>query len=154
MKKIIKHYTDTLNYELEKTARLMRMLSNQFFEKLQITLSIDEYAALDIISCHDGICQRDLAKLILKDRANTGRILNSLEDKNLVTRFVDTKNNRLVRKMAITEKGYKTLININKKIESYVFETKQIVTEQEIDAVYASLKKLRERFESMIELKI
>ena len=154
MKKITKHYTDTLNYELEKTARLMRMLSIQFFEKLQIILSIDEYAALDTISCHDGICQRDLAKLILKDRANTGRILNSLEDKGLVTRFVDTKNNRLVRKMAITEAGYKMLLNINKKVESYVFETKQIVTEQEIDAVYASLKRLRERFESMIELKI
>ncbi len=154
MKKIIKHYTDTLNYELEKTARLMRMLSIQLFEKLEIVLNIDEYAALDTISCNESICQRDLAKLILKDRANTGRIIKTLEEKGLITRFISTKNNRLVRKMSITETGYEMLRTINKKIENYVYETKQIVAEQEVAAICTSLKRLRERFENLIELKI
>lgn len=154
MYKKLKHYTDTLNYELEKTARVMRILGIQLMEKLKIDLMLDEYVALDIVSCHQGICQRDLAKLIIKDRANTGRILNSLEEKGLITRFVDTKNNRLVRKMAITEKGYKVLISINKKVESYVAETKRVVSEDELDGLYLSLKKLREKLEEMIELKI
>lgn len=154
MYKKLKHYTDTLNYELEKTARVMRILGIQLMEKLKIDLMLDEYVALDIVSCHQGICQRDLAKLIIKDRANTGRILNSLEEKGLITRFVDTKNNRLVRKMAITEKGYKVLISINKKIENYIAETKRIVSEDELDALYSSLKKVREKFEEMIEFKI
>lgn len=154
MYKKLKHYTDTLNYELEKTARVMRILGIQLMEKLKIDLMLDEYVALDIVSCHQGICQRDLAKRIIKDRANTGRILNSLEEKGLITRFVDTKNNRLVRKMAITEKGYKVLISINKKIESYIAETKRIVSEDELDALYSSLKKVREKFEEMIEFKI
>ena len=154
MYKKLKHYTDTLNYELEKTARVMRILGIQLMEKLKIDLMLDEYVALDIVSCHQGICQRDLAKRIIKDRANTGRILNSLEEKGLITRFVDTKNNRLVRKMAITEKGYKILISINKKVESYVAETKRVVSEDELDGLYLSLKKLREKLEEMIELKI
>lgn len=154
MYKKLKHYTDTLNYELEKTARVMRILGIQLMEKLKIDLMLDEYVALDIVSCHQGICQRDLAKLIIKDRANTGRILNSLEEKGLITRFVDTKNNRLVRKMAITEKGYKVLISINKKVESYVAETKRVVSEDELDGLYLSLKKLREKLEEMIEFKI
>lgn len=154
MYKKLKHYTDTLNYELEKTARVMRILGIQLMEKLKIDLMLDEYVALDIVSCHQGICQRDLAKRIIKDRANTGRILNSLEEKGLITRFVDTKNNRLVRKMAITEKGYKVLISINKKIENYIAETKRIVSEDELDGLYSSLKKVREKFEEMIEFKI
>ena len=154
MYKKIKHYTDTLNYELEKTAKVMKILGMQVMEKLKMELLLDEYVALDIISCHQGICQRDLAKLIIKDRANTGRILNSLEEKGFITRFVDTKNNRLVRKMAITENGYKMLININKKIESYIAETKKVVSEEELDGLYNSLKKVRERFEELIELKI
>ena len=154
MYKKLKHYTDTLNYELEKTARVMRILGIQLMEKLKIDLMLDEYVALDIVSCHQGICQRDLAKLIIKYRANTCRILNSLEEKGLITRFVDTKNNRLVRKMAITEKGYKILISINKKVESYVAETKRVVSEDELDGLYLSLKKLREKLEEMIELKI
>ena len=154
MYKKLKHYTDTLNYELKKTARVMRILGIQLMEKLKIDLMLDEYVALDIVSCHQGICQRDLAKRIIKDRANTGRILNSLEEKGLITRFVDTKNNRLVRKMAITEKGYKVLISINKKIESYIAETKRIVSEDELDGLYSSLKKVREKLEEMIEFKI
>ncbi len=154
MFKNLRHYTDTLNYEVEKTARVMRILGMQLFEKLNIELLLDEYVALDTISCNEGICQRDLAKLIIKDRANTGRILNSLENKGLVTRFVDTKNNRLVRKMAITENGYKKLISINKKVESYIVETKRIVSEEEIEALYTSLKKVRERFEELIDFKI
>ena len=154
MFKNLKHYTDSINYELEKTARVMRMLGMQLFEKLNIDLLLDEYVALDTISCNEGICQRDLAKLIIKDRANTGRILNSLEEKGLVTRFVDTKNNRLVRKMSITKKGFDRLININKKVESYLAEVTRVVSEEEINAVHASLKKLRESFESLIDFKI
>lgn len=154
MFKNLKHYTDSINYELEKTARVMRMLGMQLFEKLNIDLLLDEYVALDTISCNEGICQRDLAKLIIKDRANTGRILNSLEEKGLVTRFVDTKNNRLVRKMSITKKGFDRLININKKVESYLAEVTRVVSEEEINAVHTSLKKLRESFESLIDFKI
>lgn len=41
----------------------------------------DEFYALDAIMLNEGICQRELAKLILKDRPNTGRILDSLEKK-------------------------------------------------------------------------
>ena len=95
------HYTDSIHYELEQTSRLMKKLTNQLFEKLGIDLTIDEYSALDTVSVNAGICQRDLAKLILKDRANTGRILNTLEQKGFITRFIDTKNNRLVKKMGI-----------------------------------------------------
>lgn len=109
---------------------------------------------LDTISCHDGICQRDLAKLIIKDRANTGRIVSSLEEKELITRFVDTKNNRLVRKMALTEKGYKTLVSINKKIESYIKSTRHVVSEEDILNLRDSIRKLRESFESIIDFNI
>ena len=91
----IGHYTDSMHYELEQTSRLMNTLTNQLFKKLEITITLDEYIALDTVPINAGICQRDLAKLILKDRANTGRILNELEQKGFITRFIDTENNRL-----------------------------------------------------------
>ena len=97
--KLVKHFTDSIYYELEKTARVLRLLGVQMFEKIDAGLGGDEHAALDTISCNPNICQRDLAKLILKDRANTGRILDSLEQKGFITRFIDTKNNRLVKKI-------------------------------------------------------
>ena len=59
-------------------------------------------------------------KIILKDRPSTGRILNSLEEKRLIKRFADTKNNRLVRKMKLTEEGEKFIRKSNKKLKDYL----------------------------------
>ena len=94
----IKHYTNTLYYDLELTAIYCRMLGSQLIEKIYPNMNDYELRALDAIYCHPKICQRDLAKLILKDRANTGRIVDSLEKKGFIKRYNDTKNKRLVKK--------------------------------------------------------
>ena len=119
------HYTDSIYYELEQTSRLMKKITSQLFTKLEIDITMDEYAALDTISINAGICQRDLAKFILKDRANTGRILDSLEQKGFITRFIDTKNNRLVKKMGLTENGVRKIQQVNKKIEGFINSSKR-----------------------------
>lgn len=154
--KVVKHFTDSIYYELERTARVLKMLGIQVFEKIDASLGPDEHAALDTISYNPCICQRDLAKLILKDRANTGKILNSLEEKGLIERFVDTKNNRLVRKTRITPKGELTIKELNAKLEQ-LFNEIQVsskINHGEIDAVQASLKKLRTSFEEIVNMKI
>lgn len=148
------HYTDSIHFELEQTARLMKMLTSQLFIKLDIQLSMDEYAALDTIFCHDGICQRDLAKLILKDRANTGRILNSLEEKGLITRYIDTKNNRLVKKMNITDNGLQELKEITAKFNSYLSGVTQKYRAKEINSIKDSLKKFRLDLEQLVNVNI
>ena len=79
------------------------------------------------------LSQRDLAKLILTDRANTGRILDSLEEKGLITRFVDLKNNRLVKKMGVTEKGHEKLEEVNRSIEKHLNTVKRSFTEGDVE---------------------
>ena len=107
MVKQAERYTDTFYYDLEFTTKFLRLFSVEFFKRLNTNLNQDEYVTIETILCNTGICQRDLAKIILKDRANTGKILNTLEEKGYITRFVDMKNNRLVRKMGVTEEGKK-----------------------------------------------
>ena len=148
------HYTDSIHYELEQTSRLMKKVTTQLFEKLEIGLSIDEYAALDTVSVNAGICQRDLAKLILKDRANTGRILDSLEQKGFITRFIDTKNNRLVKKMGITERGLKELDTINKKVKQYLEGVTKDILDEDIAKVQETLKSFRLELEKLVEINI
>lgn len=154
MKIKVLHYTDSINYELEQTARLMKLLGLQLFDKLQLNITPDEYAALDTVSVNAGICQRDLAKLLLKDRANTGRILESLEQKGFITRFIDTKNNRLVKKMGITEKGYKELDMINSKIKGHIENARGKISPKEVEKVQVVLKKFRKNLEQMVETNI
>ena len=148
------HYTDSIHYELEQTSRLMKKVTTQLFEKLEIGLSIDEYAALDTVSVNAGICQRDLAKLILKDRANTGRILDSLEQKGFITRFIDTKNNRLVKKMGITERGLRELDTINKKVKQYLESVTKTISDEDIERVQETLKSFRLELEKVVEINI
>lgn len=154
--KLVKHFTDSIYYELEKTARVLRLLGVQMFEKIDAGLGGDEHAALDTISCNPNICQRDLAKLILKDRANTGKIINSLEEKKLIERCIDTKNNRLVKKVKITEKGEETLTYINNQLEKMFNEqrTNCKINLDDIEKVQCLLKRLRLSFEELIDMKI
>lgn len=155
-KKVVKHFTDSIYYELEKTARVLKMLGIQVFEKIGSEIAADEHAALDTISCNPDICQRDLAKLILKDRANTGKILNSLEGKGLIQRCIDTKNNRLVKKTKVTPKGEATLADINDKLEDMFNEQRILskISKEDIEKIQASIRSLRMSFEELIDMKI
>lgn len=150
----IGHYTDSIHYELEQTSRLMNMLTNQLFKKLELSITFDEYIALDTVSINAGICQRDLAKLILKDRANTGRILNELEQKGFITRFIDTKKNRLVKKMGITKNGLTELNNINNKIKTYLSNVTKRIPPEDVDKVHDILRAFRLELDKIVETNI
>ena len=154
MEKTIKHYTETIYYEMELTARVMKMMAAQFFSNLDLGLIPDEYITLDVIACNDNICQRDLAKLILKDRANTGRIVESLEKKGFITRVADTKNNRLVRKLSLTENGINIISKITNLIKVKLEETSNIISEEEILKLKKGIIAFRGSLEKLIELKI
>jgi len=150
----IRHFTDSIYYEIEQTAKFCRTLGVQVFEKLNFPISIEEYCALDTILCNEGICQRDLAKLILKDRANTGRLLNLLDKKRLIKRHVDLKNNRLVRKLSITDKGKVLLQDITKQIYPFYEKCVDKVSMDTINSLSHLLKQMRETLADTVELQI
>jgi len=150
----IPHYTESIFYELKQTARIMKFHAAQQFTLLNIDLVPEEYSTLDTIMCNPSLCQRDLAKLLLLDRANTGRILHKLEEKKLIKRSVDTKNNRLIKKVVITQKGIKKLDEINKKIIDKYTEIAKKIPHEEFESVKQSIKQLRQNIEKHIENKI
>lgn len=149
-----KHYIDSIYYDMELTVNAMKVLGNQLFESLNIGITPAEHAALDTIFCNAGICQRDLAKLILKDRANTGRILDSLEAKGLITRFIDLKQNRLVKKMGVTEKGHQKLEEVNDAIEKFFHKIDMTISKDEINKLQKSLRKFRENILDVVKINI
>ena len=149
-----KHFTNSLFYQMELTAKYCRSLGVQVFTKLNFPITVDEYSAMDVIMLHDGICQRELAKLILKDRANTGRILNTLEQKGYIERFVDTKNKRLVRKMIITDEGKKIFKKASDVLKEHLSSIPKILTDEEKETLKNTMIKLREGLKKEVEMKI
>lgn len=149
-----KHFINSIYYQIEQTAKYCRYLGIQIFNNLDLPLSLDEFATLDTILLHDEICQRDLARLILKDRPSTGRILNSLEEKGFVKRFADTKNNRLVRKMKLTTKGKNILEKASTILTGYFGNLQKTLSQEKIDELKNHLSQFRESLKKEVEMNI
>ena len=149
-----KHFINSIYYQLEQTAKYCKSLGNQLFERLNLEIPLDEFVILDTISIHGEICQRDLAKLILKDRPSTGRLLSSLEEKGLIKRFADTKNNRLVRKTKLTAKGQKTLEKLTRILRNYFAGLPEILSDDKVFELKQRIQEFREGLEKEVEMKI
>ena len=110
------HITDTIFYQIELTAKYCKLLGQQTFDKFNLGISLDEYYILDVLTVNESLCQRDIAKLILKDRANTGKLLDTLAQKEYITRDLTVKNNRPVKLVKITEKGLQKIEDVVNKV--------------------------------------
>ena len=149
-----KHFTDTIFYQIELTARYTKMLGTQLFGKLGVGLTPEEFAALDTISAHDGLCQRDIAKLILKDRANTGKLLDALESKGFIERELTSKNNRPVKIVKITKLGTKVYTETYARLEPHHKMVKERIANTDLEKVGELLRDLREILEDTIDIDI
>ena len=149
-----KHYINSIYYQLEQTAKYCKFLGTQLFQKLDLPVSLDEFATLDTIKIYGEICQRDLAKLILKDRPSTGRILNSLEQKGLIKRYADTKNNRLVRKTALSDEGEIFLDKITAKLKKYFSDLPEILSGEKVEDLKIKIREFKEALKSEVEMNI
>ena len=149
-----KHFTDTIFYQIELTARYTKLLGTQLFGKLGIGLTPEEFAVLDTISANTELCQRDLAKLILKDRANTGKLLDSLEHKGYVQRDLTSKNNRPVKIVKITNNGLKIYRETYEKLTPHHQIVKERIINTDLEKVGELLRDLREILEDTIDIDI
>ena len=148
------HFTNTIFYQIELTAKYCKLLGSQVFEKYGTGISCEEYSVLDVLANSPTMCQRDLAKLILKDRANTGKLLDSLEKRNYVSRMLSIKNNRPVKIVEITEEGRKKAEDVLEKIRPHYLHVKEKINNSDVAKVGDLLKELREIMNETLEIQI
>ena len=142
--KDLQHFSESVFHDIIKTAIYARVKGSQYFNKLNMEITFEQYIALDAISSKENVCQRDVSKLILKDRSNTGRILNVLEKEGFIDRNIETKNNRLVKKVCITEKGKIFLDKHNLIIKKDLGDIFDSIPEKDFDNLRLILKKMRD----------
>lgn len=148
------HYTDTIFYQIELTAKYCKLLGQQAFEQLQAGINLEDYAVLDTLITNKNMCQRDLAKLILKDRANTGKLLDSLEKRGLIKRKLSIKNNRPVKIIEITPDGEKKVEYAASRLRPHYWEVMDTINHKDIGKVGGLLKDLRKILKETIEIQI
>lgn len=148
------HFTDTIFYQIELTAKYCKLLGQQVFEEFNLGISLDEYYILDVLTTSDSLCQRDIAKLILKDRANTGKLLDILANKNYITRELTVKNNRPVKLVRITEEGIQKVNEVAAKARPQYSLVKEKINNRNLSKVGDLLKELREVLKETLEIQI
>ena len=147
-------FTDSVVYSIEEIARYIEINGKDFFSKFTTTLTAEEFRTLDVIKYNPDICQRDLAKLILRDRVRAGRILDSLEEKELIRRFGDMKNKRLVKKMELTDKGSEIHQEIFEKLLPIHAKMSEKISPEQIKELKKLLGLLKEALVEMTEINV
>ncbi|MBR1775658.1 MarR family transcriptional regulator [bacterium] len=148
------HYTDTIFYQIELTAKYCKLLGQQVFEQYNVDITVDEYSILDCLICNKNMCQRDLAKMILKDRANTGKLLDTLESKGLITRKLAIKNNRPVKIIEVTKEGRDKVEDAANKIRPNYLSIKEKIANSDLARVRDLLKELRDMLNDTLKIQI
>jgi len=147
-------YEETLFYQINLSAKCFDMLFNDFFKRLNMGITSSEHLALGVIMDTKDCCQRDLAKIILKDRANTGKLAKSLEEKGLIDIEIKTKNNKPVKILTITKKGKEFHEKAMEYIKPLANKIQSEFSEQIIDETVEILKNFRKLVENTVKVNI
>lgn len=148
------NYEDSLFYLINSCSKYFNMLFEQYFKNLNMGISATEHLALRVILDNKECSQRDLAKIILKDRANTGKLANSLYQKGLIKINLKTKNNRPVKTLTITKKGLNLCNKIMETVEPVVEKLHKEISAEVLENTKNTIKNFRKVVENIIEINI
>ncbi len=142
-----RYYIDSLPYEVELTARLCHENAKRLLEQYTDKITIDEFTVMDTIIARPNLSQADLARIILKGKAHTGRFLMSLEAKGYVERKVLERGGKLIKISVLTDSGMALYNEIVAKFRPQIAKFEQLLSEDDVALIVENLQKLRSAIE-------
>jgi MarR family transcriptional regulator, transcriptional regulator for hemolysin len=131
----------SLFLSLEKSRKLIKEQFNYNFSRSDINITFDQWLVLVEISESRGTNQKSIAAYLHKEVASISRILDKLQDRNLILKKANPKNQREVN-LFLTHEGLELL----EKIEG--FRSREIISlfssihEQELNLIVDVLKRV------------
>ena len=95
-----------------------RIYSRQCFREENFDVTPEQFVVIEALIKHDGLYQRQLGEITMKDRPNMTRIINILESNGYVERRSDV-NKRKVYKIYLTDKAKDNFKNIARVAHDY-----------------------------------
>ena len=149
-----KKYEDSIFYIIESCSKYFNKLFEQYFKQNGIGLSPVEHLALKVISDTKECSQRDLARIILKDRANTGKLASSLEKKGLIKIELKVKNNRPVKILTVTKKGLEQYNNILNAAKPVLEKINNEISQESLNNAIKTIKDFKRIVQNAVEIDI
>lgn len=147
-----KCYINSFPYEIELTARVCHENARRILEAYTNEISIDEFSILDTIVARPGLSQADLARLILKGKAHTGRFIMDLEKKGLVERNIAERSGKLIKVADITPKGLALYNSILKDLRPSFEKFEESIPKEEVEKIIANLREFRQKIEKVSKI--
>lgn len=133
--------------KLVRIGKMTRAIAVQRFSAKNFEITPEQLMVLSALIDHDGLYQRQIGMITLKDRPNITRIINILEKMNFVTRKPDV-NKRKIYKIFVTDEGK----NVVKKVMPTALELwKNIVDGVDEDELEITLKVMNKFKENLMK---
>ncbi len=133
--------------KLVRIGKMTRAIAVQRFSAKNFEITPEQLMVLSALIDHDGLYQRQLGMITLKDRPNITRIINILEKMNFVTRKPDV-NKRKIYKIFVTDEGK----NVVKKVMPTALELwENIVDGVDEDELEITLKVMNKFKENLMK---
>ncbi len=147
-------YENSLFYQIQACSKCFSLLFEQLFKQMNFEISATEHLFLIVVEDLKKCCQRDVAKIILKDRASTGKLAQSLEKKGLIKISLETKSNRPVKMLELTSKGKKLTNKISNLLKPIVIKLQKKYTNEFLEEMRTGLIDFRQNVEKIIKTNI
>lgn len=132
---------------------MTRAIAVQKFTQEGHPITPEQMTVLAALIDHDGMYQRQISAITLKDRPNITRIINILEKMGLVTRKPDV-NKRKIYKIFITEDGRKVFDKVIPTALELCQKTIEGVPEEDLRITLKVLQKFKENLEEDLNIQI
>lgn len=142
-----------IGMKLVRIGKMTRAIATQRFTVLGYEITPEQMTVLAALIDHDGLYQRQIGALTLKDRPNITRIIKILEKMELVTKTPDV-NKRKIFKISITNKGRKVFDKVIPTALELWQRTIEGVPEDELLITLKVLQKFKENLESELNIQI
>ena len=125
-----------------KTAKMLFAYMGDTFHQNGIDLSVEQFIILKILHKEDGQPQNNMAVVTERHKASLTRLLDTMEDKHLLTRIPDPSDKR-VKRVYLTRHGRKQFQVTLPVIAAAMKRIQRGVTKKEKDTIIAILKKIQ-----------
>lgn len=144
-----------LPYQLDYTSNFNKSFRREFqYQFISKEVTADEFAILVAIVINPDVSQSELAKLLFKGKAHIGKILNEMENRGLIKRIADTRDNVIIKRNKITDKGLEICNHGIQESEMIKNAMENEFTEDEVKQFISYLKRFRTVLGSIVDVKL
>jgi len=128
---------------------MFRVLKKRTGEIAETKLTIEQFGLLHAINMkNEDVIQQDMADIMGKDKSSIYRVIDSLEEKELVRRVVD-KNDRRKNLLMVTKKGEAVIEQYLEIEHKLIKELNKGLCKSDIDMFYSVVNHIRNKAEKL-----